>query len=211
MPRLAIACPAPGCLGTISPGALFEPPVSDVWVEIGFGGGEHLAGQARAHPGVGLIGCEPYLNGVAALLARIEADALGNVRIFADDARLLLPALAEAAVGRVFVLFADPWPKRRHRQRRLLSGETLAVLARVLRPGGDLIFASDSAAYVREVLARIVRQPAWEWPARRPADWRQPPAGWIETRYEAKAKRAGRRCYYLRFLRVGGGDPGLGG
>jgi tRNA (guanine-N7-)-methyltransferase len=199
LPRLAIEVPEADA--AIDPRALFAAPVDDVWLEVGFGAGEHLAGQAIANPAVGLIGCEPYINGVAALLARIESDALANVRLFADDARLLLPALTEASLGRVFVLFADPWPKRRHRHRRFLSRPTLAALARVLRDGGELVFASDSAEYVRSTLALATHHPAFAWPAAGPADWREPGAGWIETRYEAKARRVGARCYYLRFHR----------
>lgn len=187
--------------GDIDPRTLFDRAVDAVWLEVGFGAGEHLAGQATAHPTVGLIGCEPYVNGVAALLARIETAGITNVRIFADDARLLLPALKDASFGRVFVLFADPWPKRRHRRRRFFSVETLDALARLLRPGGDLVFASDNADYVRQVLALCVHHEAFAWPARTPACWRMPAHGWIETRYEAKAKRAGARCYYLRFVR----------
>lgn len=204
LPGLAIAAPATVDATPIEPRTLFGGAVDEVWLEVGFGAGEHLAGQAAAHPGVGLIGCEPYLNGVAALLAQIAARGLANVRIFADDARLLLPALTAGSLARVFVLFADPWPKRRHRQRRFFSKATLDVLARVLRAEGELVFASDSADYVRQVLALTVHHPAFAWPARGPADWREPPAGWIGTRYEAKAQRASVRCYYLCFRRQRG-------
>lgn len=200
LPSLAIPPQPAGAV--VEPQSLFAAPIRDVWLEIGFGAGEHLAGQALAHPDIGFIGCEPFINGVAALLAQVETLGLANVRVFADDARLLLPHLPAATVERVFVLFADPWPKPRHAGRRLLSAMTLDALARILRPGGTLLIASDHAAYVRWVLWQTLRHPAFTWEAVRAGDWRQPPCDWIETRYEAKAKAAGAVCSYLRFTRT---------
>ena len=185
-----------------APHTAFDRPVRDIWLEIGFGAGEHLAGQALTHRDIGFIGCEPYINGVAALSARIEGLDLDNIRIFADDARLLLPHLPSACLGRVFLLFADPWPKVRHANRRLVARPTLDALARLLRPGGTFVFASDHPGYVRWTLWHASRHPAFAWKARGPQDWRQPPPDWIETRYEAKAKAAGSLCTYLEFLRT---------
>jgi tRNA (guanine-N7-)-methyltransferase len=200
-PLASVALELPAGDQFLDPTRLFEGSVADVWLEIGFGAGEHLAGRAQAHPEVGFIGCEPYANGVAALLARIEALKLERVRIFADDGRLLLSRLAANSLGRAFVLFGDPWPKRRHRRRRFMQPETLDLFARVLRPGGELLFASDNMDYVRCTLAMASAHPAFAWCAEGPGDWREPPVGWVATRYQSKALARGARCVYLRFCR----------
>jgi len=184
LPELAV--PLPARPGTLDPKRLFARPVEEVWLEVGFGNGEHLAALAAAHPEIGLIGCEPFLNGVAALLAAVEAEGLDNVRIHADDARQVLDALPDASVGRVFVLFPDPWPKARHHKRRFIRPETLDRLARVLAEGGVLRLASDDAPLVDWMLWQTRRHPAFAWTARRAADWRERPADWPPTRYEAK-------------------------
>ena len=202
LPGLTVALPEPPA--RLEPRALFKPPPTHVWLEIGFGKGEHLAAQAEARPEIGFIGCEPYLNGVASLLARVDERRLDNVRIFTDDARALIGALDDRSIGRAFALFPDPWPKTRHHKRRLLSTATLDALARVLEPEAELSVATDHAGYARWILARVLRHPRFEWTARGRDDWRQRPADWPETRYERKAAAAGRRCLYLRFrLRAG--------
>ncbi|MEQ8194487.1 MAG: tRNA (guanine(46)-N(7))-methyltransferase TrmB [Rhodospirillales bacterium] len=185
--------------------SLFPAAVDDIWLEIGFGGGEHLAAQAEAHPGVGFIGCEPFINGVASLAGRLERAGAANVRIFDDDARLLLPLLPENSIGRVFVLFSDPWPKKRHHRRRLITAETLDLLARIMKDGAELRFASDHAGYVRWVLEAVLRHRAFVWPVASRRDWAEPPADWVGTRYEAKARRAGRAAVYLRIRRAARG------
>lgn len=196
--RLPVPCPDGG------PAVLFgKDGVTDVWMEIGFGAGEHLAAQAVANPGIGFIGCEPFVNGVAALLSLIERQAIGNVRIFDNDVRLLFDALPDACLGRVFALFGDPWPKKRHAKRRLLGPQVLDALARLMKDGAELRFASDDSGYVSWTLEQVLRHPAFAWPARTSADWRLPPKDWIGTRYEAKALAAGRRCCYLSFRRIG--------
>ncbi len=200
LPRFALPSPQEGVC--FDPRTAFDRPVNDIWLEIGFGAGEHLAGQALKHRDIGFIGCEPYINGVAALIARIEGLGLDNIRLLADDARPLLPHLADACLGRIFLLFADPWPKLRHANRRFITRPTLDALARLLRPGGTFLFASDHPGYVRWTLWHVSHHPAFVWPARGPQDWRQPPPGWIETRYEAKAKAAGTVCTYLEFVRT---------
>jgi tRNA (guanine-N7-)-methyltransferase len=172
-----------------------------LWLEIGFGGGEHLVWQAKAHPEALLIGCEPYINGVARLLALAEAQGVGNIRVLVDDARLLLRALPDACLERVFVLFPDPWPKSRHHKRRIVNPETARAFARLLVPGGELRLATDDMGYGRAMLSTLLAEPRLEWLARRPADWRERPADWPATRYEEKALAAGRRPLYLRFAR----------
>ena len=199
LPPLAIALPAPG--QRLDMAALFDAPVRDMWLEIGFGGGEHLAWQARTHRDVGMIGCEPFVNGVASLLAAVRDEGLSNIRILADDARLLLDVLPGESIGRAFVLFPDPWPKRRHRKRRMIAPGTLDGIAAALRDGGELRLASDEPAHVRWMLWHAWRHPAFTWLARSARDWRERVPDWPETRYEAKARRQGRACYYLRFRR----------
>lgn len=197
----AIAIPEPPPDATVDPSAFFDFRPAAVWLEIGFGGGEHLAHQALAHPDIGFIGCEPYLNGVAGLIGHIANKRLKNIRIFSEDARRLLPRLKAASIQRAFTLFSDPWPKARHSRRRFVQPETLDQLARILADGAELRFASDDMGYVRWALMHLSSHPAFEWTARRPEDWRRRPADGFETRYEAKALRAGRKAAYLEFRR----------
>ena len=199
LPALAVAPPAGG--GRWEPAQLAAPGTRALWLEIGFGGGEHLAWQAARHPEATHLGVEPYRHGVAALLARVEAEGLTNVRICVDDARLVLAALPDGALRRLHVLFPDPWPKRRHHKRRLVNTETVGEMARALRPGGELRLASDDTDYVGWMLAALRREPRLAWRARRAADWRTRPANWPATRYEEKARAAGRVCVFLRFVR----------
>lgn len=199
LPRLRLEAPPPGTRLDLA--ALFPGPVSDVWLEVGFGGGEHLAAQARAHPAIGMIGAEPFLNGIASLLRHIAENGLGNIRILPDDARPLLAALPDAAIGRCFVLFPDPWPKKRHWRRRFIGPETLDELARILKDGAELRLASDDMGLVRWMLEHAWSHPAFAWLAQGPHDWRQRPSDWPPTRYEQKAIAAGRRPVYLRFRR----------
>lgn len=182
-------------------GLLFTPPVNDVWLEIGFGGGEHLLWQARHNPGVGFIGCEPFQDGVVKVLSAIDTQGFGNLRLHAEDARPLLRWLPAASIGRAFILFPDPWPKMRHRKRRLVSPATVAELARVLRPGAELRLATDDGDYAGSMLLAVAGQGDFRWTAAAPGDWRQRPADWPATRYEEKARREGRRCYFFSFRR----------
>ncbi len=198
LPRLAVTLPAAGVL---DPSALFDPRPEEVWLEIGFGSGEHLAVQAAAHPAVGFIGCEVFENGIAKLLADVQRRALANVRILTDDARLLIAALPPASIGRVFILFPDPWPKQRHHKRRIVAKETLDALAAIMTDGAELRLATDDLDYLAWMLSRLPVHPAFAWLADRPSDWRVRPADWPATRYEAKAITAGRRPYFLRLRR----------
>jgi len=200
LPTLEIAVPEPG-RGTFDPRALFDPPPADIWIEIGFGAGEHLAAQARAHPGIGFIGCEVYINGVARLVGEIERHGLANIRLFTGDAARLIEALPDASVGRAFVLFPDPWPKRRHWKRRFVGPRNLATLARILADGAELRLATDHPDYLVWMLQHLLVRDDLEWLARGPADWRARPEDWPQTRFEAKALAQGRRSTYLRFRR----------
>lgn len=181
------------------PAELFGIPVSDVWLEIGFGAGEHLAALAAMHPDIGFIGCEPYVNGVAKLIRAVDEKKLENVRLLADDVRPLLTALPSASLGRIFVLFPDPWPKKRHWERRIIGPETLPDMARTMRSGGILRCATDHPGYLDWMLYHVRRSSAFEWSAERPDDWRLRPEDQPPTRYESKAL-AGRPSY-LTFLR----------
>lgn len=187
--------------GLPSPEKLFAKPVSAIWLEVGFGAGEHLAWQAAANPDIGFIGVEPFRYGLARLVSVIDAEGLDNIRLFADDAALILDALPAASVARCFVLFPDPWPKRRHHKRRFIRGENLDRLARVLCDGAELRLASDDMDYARWMLAHVLAHAEFDWPAQRPADWRCRPDDWPPTRYEAKALQEGRRSLYFRFVR----------
>jgi tRNA (guanine-N7-)-methyltransferase len=199
LPKLRIAPTGPG--ERLDLAALFPAPTADVWLEIGFGGGEHLAWQAARHPGIGFIGAEFFLNGVASLLGHVARGGMGNVRIHPDDARPLLRALPDRGIGRAFLLFPDPWPKARHAGRRFVSPENIAELARILKPGGELRVASDDPGYIAWTLEHLTRSPDFEWLARGPADWRTRPEDRPPTRYEEKALNAGRKPAYLRFRR----------
>jgi tRNA (guanine-N7-)-methyltransferase len=191
--RIDRSAPAPAPLT-----GLFRAAVEDVWLEIGFGGGEHLLWQAERHPRIGIIGCEPFLSGVAKLVRDVGERGLANVRLHDDDARFLIEWLPDASIGKAFVLFPDPWPKKRHRKRRLLGAEVLASLARVIRPGGTLRFATDIADYAEMVFDGVAAQTAF---APTPERLAERPADWPVTRYEQKAIAAGRICGFFAFER----------
>jgi tRNA (guanine-N7-)-methyltransferase len=188
-------------LGRLDPRRLFAERVDAVWLEVGFGAGEHLAAQAAGHPGKGFIGCEVFENGIVRLLAQSQRLGLANLRFFVDDARLLLDALAEGSLERVFILFPDPWPKQRHKKRRLLLPATLDALAFAMADGAELRLATDDRDYLAAMLEATVSHGAFLWLARRPQDWRERPADWPQTRYEEKARAAGRWPVFLRFRR----------
>jgi len=200
LPSLRLALPPAGA--HLDPPSLFPVPVDEVWLEIGFGGGEHLAAQAAAHPRTGIIGAEPFVNGVVKLLRAVDEADLRNVRIWDEDATALLAALPDASLARVYLLYPDPWPKRRQRKRRFVSDASLAEIARVLKPGGLFRFASDIDDYAGWTLVRAARCPDLDWTAGTASDWTQPWADWPGTRYEAKALAAGRPPSYLEFRRV---------
>ncbi len=181
---------------------LFAREMRALRVEIGFGGGEHLAREAAANPDTGFIGCEPFVNGVAKLLAVVDAQALDNVRIHHGDAREVLTCLPPASLAHVNLLYPDPWPKRRQRKRRFVGDQTLDLIARALKPGGMLRFASDIDDYSGWTLAHVLRRADFRWEAARPGDWRDAWPGWQSTRYETKARAEGRDSVYLAFTRL---------
>jgi tRNA (guanine-N7-)-methyltransferase len=163
-----------------------EPPTGETWLEIGFGGGEHLAEQAARHPNVRIIGAEPFVNGVASALRHVEERGVANVRLHQGDAREVLAALPEGVLSRIFILFPDPWPKARHNKRRLIQPEVVTDLARVLKPGGRLRFATDWADYANRALEMFIASPHLRWTPGQADDWRVPPADHVTTRYEEK-------------------------
>lgn len=199
LPRLSFD---PDRITPSGPAALFNPPVDGVRIEIGFGGGEHLVAEALAFPRTGFIGCEPYLNGMAKILTRINAHDIGNIRLFAGDASELLAGLPRASLARIDLIHPDPWPKRRHWKRRFVQDETIAAMARVLRPEGEFRFVSDIDDYCTWTLSHVARSADFLWLAERADDWRNPWPGYTMTRYGRKATREGRIATYLRFRRT---------
>lgn len=186
--------------GDVAPVALL-PEAYEYWLEVGFGGGEHLAHQARLHPHVGIVGCEPYINGMAELLRLVDEGGLTNIRIYNDDMRLLIDRWPDACLSRIYMLYPDPWPKMRHHKRRLLSTETLDRYARILKPGGTLQLATDDEDYATWMLERALAHPHFTWQAKRVSDWLNPPQNWLSTKYEKKALAAKRVPTYLAFTR----------
>jgi tRNA (guanine-N7-)-methyltransferase len=199
LPKLSldIAREAPRDLASLFP---FKP--EKFQLEIGFGGGEHLLHEARAHPKTGFIGCEPFINGMAKMLAVIEKEKISNIRLHPGDALYLLDWLPNTSLDRIDILYADPWPKKRHWKRRFISDENVARFARVLRHGGILRFASDIDSYVEWTLVRLLRNKDFLWLAEKAGDWRLAWPNWPGTRYEQKAIREGRKPNYLEFRRL---------
>jgi tRNA (guanine-N7-)-methyltransferase len=182
--------------GAIELPVLF-PYLREISLEVGAGGGEHVAAQAKAHPDAGFIACEPFVNGVAKLLAQIDAEGLANIRVHMGDAREVLERLGAGSLASVFVLFPDPWPKARHHKRRFIRPENLDQIARVLRTGGELRLATDHGDYAAWALEHLSADARFQ----RAGEWRERPADWPATRYEQKALKAGRGCIYFSFVR----------
>lgn len=197
LPRLSIALPEE----TLDPRDLF-PDAARIEIEIGYGGGEHLARIAGENPGTGFIGCEVFSGGIAKLLEAIDERGITNVRLFTDDALKLLMKLPDGSLDAAYLLYPDPWPKTRHHKRRFVSPTTLAELARVLKPGSVFRFATDIEDYANWTLAHIVREPRFDFAPARPGIWHEPYPGWQPTRYEDKARLEGRiQSFYLEFVR----------
>ena len=190
---------APDCTDLIS---CFDHKPNDIFLEIGFGGGEHLASIAAASPEAGFIGAEPFLNGVASLVRHIDEDGLTNIRIWPDDVRLILDQLPDNMLAGAYIMFPDPWPKRRHAGRRILQLSMRNRLARLIRPGGVLRMASDHALAKSWLLAEAMADERFEWQAKTAQDWRERPDNWPETRYMEKAYREGRAPSWFEFKRL---------
>jgi tRNA (guanine-N7-)-methyltransferase len=203
LPRFALDISGPPVADLTT---LFDRPVDNVRLEIGFGGGEHLVAEAQAFPDTGFIGCEPYVNGMAKILAMIEAGNVGNIRLFAGDASELLAFLPTRSLARIDLIHPDPWPKRRHWKRRFVQDTTIAAMSRALKPGGEFRFVSDIDDYCAWTLAHFRRAPDFAWTAERASDWRQPWPGYTMTRYGRKAEREGRDAAYLIFRKAGGSE-----
>jgi len=197
LPRLIVDLSAPA-----APQTLFAGAIDGVVLEIGFGGGEHLVREALAFPRLGFIGVEPFVNGMAKMLAEIERKEIGNVRLHTGDGADVLAWLPEACLDLVYLLYPDPWPKTRHHKRRFVSDKTVAAIARLLKPGGEFRFATDIDHYAAWTLERLIRSPSFVFAAEKASDWTTPWTGWESTRYEAKALREGRKPCYLTFRRV---------
>jgi tRNA (guanine-N7-)-methyltransferase len=185
---------------------LFDRPVDNVRLEIGFGGGEHLITEASTFPDTGFIGCEPYVNGMAKILSLIEAGNIGNIRLFAGDASELLAWVPPGSLARIDLIHPDPWPKRRHWKRRFVQDATISAMARALTPDGEFRFVSDIDDYCAWTLAHFMRTPGFAWTAERASDWREPWPGYTMTRYGRKAQREGRDAAYLIFRKNGAGS-----
>ncbi|CUX79662.1 MAG: tRNA (guanine-N(7)-)-methyltransferase TrmB [Roseibaca calidilacus] len=186
---------------TVDAKGFFAQP-RPLWLEIGFGGGEHLVYQAKRNPEIGIIGCEPYLNGVAMALGKIKAAGVSNLRLYTWDVRDLFDVLPDACLERAFLLYPDPWPKVRHHRRRFVTPDHLLPLARVMVPGGILRVATDIVDYVRQTMEEVP-QAGFDCLSPDPEEWHIPWEDWVSTRYEQKALREGRRPHYLTFRRQG--------
>lgn len=201
LPEIRIALPTEGL---VDPHHFFSFPVSDIHFEIGFGNGENLLHQAMNNPEIGFIGCEPFVNGVATLCKHIRDNKVKNIRIWPDDARLLMMKLNPQSMGRIFVLNADPWPKTRHWKRRFIQTETLNEINRLLKPDGELRMSTDHAALAAWLIEKTYFHSGFTWLARSQSDWRERPVDMQETRYQKRGLQHGRQTVFLNFKRNGG-------
>jgi tRNA (guanine-N7-)-methyltransferase len=198
LPRISVPVPEEGQQLDLS--ALFGDTMRQVWLEVGFGKGEHMAWQAQANPDVGLIGCEPYLNGVVGLLTHIDDNNIDNIRVYGDDARHVMWALPDQSVDRIFLIHPDPWPKKRHARRRFVNPSNLDDFARILKDGGEFRVGTDHPIYREWTALQMAQRHDFEWLAEGPEDWTNRPEDWPETRYEVKALEG--KATYFRFKRI---------
>ena len=183
------------------PESWFQTAKAHYALEVGFGGGEHVAARAKPAADTGFIACEPFINGVAKLLIEVAENGLENICIHNDDARDVMAALPDACLDQAYLLYPDPWPKKRHNKRRFINADNLDQLFRILKPGAGFLVASDIADYLNWTLIHMRAHGGFDWQAETAADWQDAPEGWPGTRYEAKAIREGRVPGYLRFTR----------
>ncbi|WP_325263947.1 tRNA (guanosine(46)-N(7))-methyltransferase TrmB [uncultured Rhizobium sp.] len=195
--KLDLANPAPDRIES-----LYDFSVERMRLEIGFGGGEHLIHRAAENPSTGFIGVEPFVNSMAKLLTSVEEQGLRNIRLYDDDATQVLDWLPDASIDQIDLLYADPWPKRKHWKRRFVSQVNLERFHRVLKPGATFCFASDIDTYVNWTLLHCRDHGGFAWQAEQASDWLTPYAGWPGTRYENKARREGRSSAYLTFVKI---------
>lgn len=200
LPQVSVPLPPEG--QGLDPASLFDAPVREVWLEIGFGKGEHMAALAAANPDIGFIGCEPFQTGVVGALNHIDEKNLSNIRIHMGDALEVLERLPDASLGRVFLLHPDPWPKARHAKRRFVNPGPLDMVARKLRPGGEFRVATDHPIYMEWTVMQMNRRDDFLWTAEKPADWEVRPEDWPATRYGLWAESEGRPIWYFRYLRA---------
>ena len=177
------------------------PGKSEYWIEIGFGGGEHLVHMAKTYPDIGIIGAEPFVNGIAMLLGKIRDADVDNLRVYPGDVRDLFDVIPAGSITKAFLNYPDPWPKARHHRRRFVTQDHLELLHHVLAPGAEFRVATDIPDYVRQTLQEVPKA-GFEWLAEGPADWRDAWSDWTSTRYEQKALREGRTPHYLTFRRI---------
>lgn len=199
LPAVAIPTDKLSSERTLDPATLFLKPFRDIWFEIGFGNGEHLLALKNGYPDVGFIGAEPFVNGMANFLKDLGDAPLDNIRVFMDDAMLVIRSLKDSSIDRIYILNPDPWPKTRHHKRRIISQANLAEFARVLKPGGRMVLATDVDDLAEWMVTETVNHGAFVWNVTGPHDWKNPPAEWVETRYAFKGKQAGRRQTFLVF------------
>lgn len=185
----------------IHPQNFFSEEKKEIWLEVGFGSGEHIIHRAKENPKIGLIGCEVYKHGVAECVKEIENNKLENVRIFTDDARILLDAIDTKSLDRVFVLFPDPWPKKRHHKRRIINHQMFDILFRIMKLGAVLHIATDHPEYARWIMVNAATQNNFELQINSKSDWETPPEGHIQTRYQQKNKAKSERPIFLNFKR----------
>lgn len=195
LPKISIA--VPGEALPLDPQTLFAQPVREVWLEVGFGSGEHTAAQAMLHPDVGIIGSEVFLNGLGGLMKRIAANDIANIRVFPEDVRRLLPALPDGCLSKAFVLFPDPWPKKRHSGRRFIGPDNLDLLSRLLKSGGELRVASDHPIYIDWAKEQMALRSDFA----KTLETNERPDGWCASRYEQKALEKGVACAYMAWVR----------
>lgn len=205
LPRLSIPDALLTEIGDLPPETLFPAPLPALWLEIGFGSGEHLSALMRRHPDWGFIGAEPFINGMSAFLKDIKDGPHDRIRVLMDDAMLAVNSLTPGTVDGIYVLNPDPWPKKRHYKRRIISQKNLDAFARILKPGGQLIMSTDVPGLAEWMALQASRHPAFRWTAEKADDWRTPPPGWIKTRYEEKGAKGASRMSYLVFEKTGYG------
>ena len=201
LPELAIPEAVLDEAGTLDPQTLFPTAPARVFLEIGFGNGEHLLNLIRNWPDDAFLGAEPFINGMSAFLKALENENRHNIRTYMDDAFILANSLRDASLDGIYILNPDPWPKKKHHKRRIIRYETLNGFARILKPGGRLYISTDSDSMAGWVVRHTLTHKAFQWTAERCADWQKPPQNWQPTRYEQKGQQAGHRQYYLVFVR----------